>query len=70
MAKSISLDEQENLMNSFWSMLKECESKADNDNDVVLKHWVEQWYQQWNRIQGGDQIPRWKKNKPWEKHNI
>lgn len=49
-------------------MLRECETKVENDNDPVLKHWVEQWYNQWNVITGGEQSPSWiKAEKPSEK---
>jgi hypothetical protein len=42
-------------------MLGECESKAESNNDAVLKHWVSQWYKQWNRIIGDNKKPRWEK---------
>jgi acyl carrier protein len=49
-------------------MLRECETKVENDNDPVLKHWVEQWYNQWNVITVGEQSPSWiKAEKPSEK---
>jgi hypothetical protein len=52
-------NEQESALGSFWTMLQECESKADDNNDPVLKHWVEQWYLQWNRITLSNKAPRW-----------
>jgi acyl carrier protein len=56
------------VISSFWTMLRECETKVENDNDPVLKHWVEQWYNQWNVITGGEQSPSWiKAEKPSEK---
>lgn len=51
--------EQESVLGNFWTMLKSCEGHADDDNDLVLKHWVTQWYQQWNRITGDTQVPCW-----------
>lgn len=51
--------EQEGALSSFWTMLQECESNADNENNPVLKHWVSQWYEQWNRITGDSKVPRW-----------
>lgn len=51
--------EQEGVLSSFWTMLKEAESKADNENDPVLKHWVEQWFGQWNRITGSESKAKW-----------
>jgi hypothetical protein len=51
--------EQESVLSSFWMMLGECETRADNDDDRVLKHQVAQWYQQWNRITGDTKEPRW-----------
>lgn len=35
------------IIQSFWTMLRECETKADDNNDPVLKIWVEGWYRQW-----------------------
>jgi hypothetical protein len=62
---SIPKDEQEDALSSFWTMLQECEAKADDKNDPVLKRWVEQWYEQWNRITQDNKAPRWKvKAKP------
>lgn len=55
----IPANEQEGVLATFWTMLKEAESKADNDDDLLLKHWVEQWFGQWNRITGGDAQPTW-----------
>ena len=52
-------DERENLVSSFWSMLRECESQADNDNDPVLKVQVEGYYRQWNACTGSEHSPRW-----------
>lgn len=65
MPKSIQMEEQENLLDNFWAMLQECETKAEADNDPVLKHQVEQYYQQYNRVRlqtlrGSEQLkPRW-----------
>lgn len=58
---TIAKKEQENMLSSFWTMLKECESKVDNSatKDPVLKHWVEQWYGQWNRVTGDNKEPVW-----------
>lgn len=47
-------------MDTFWTMLKECETSADNRDDRVLKHCVEGWYSQYARITGGEiKEPRW-----------
>ena len=51
--------EQEGLLSSFWMMLRECESRADNKNEPLLKHQVAQWYEQWNRITGDTKQPGW-----------
>lgn len=39
--------------------MRECESKADNDSDPVLKVWVEGWYRQWNRMTFDTKQPIW-----------
>jgi len=57
--ETIAKNQQESMISSFWTMLQECESKADNENDLVLKHQVNGWYQQWNRVTGDHKKPRW-----------
>jgi hypothetical protein len=56
---TIPKDEQESALSTFWAMLQECESAANGNCDPVLRHWVEQWYEQWNRITGATKKPRW-----------
>lgn len=56
---TIAKDEQENFVASFWQMLSECETRADYENDPVLKHFVNQWYQQWNRVTNDNKQPIW-----------
>jgi hypothetical protein len=50
---------QEDTISSFWTMLQLLESDAHCNKDPVLKHWVSQWYQQWNEITGDNKKPRW-----------
>ena len=57
--ESISWQEQPDFISSFWTMLQECEGLANRENDRVLKHWVESWYTQWNRVTGDDKKPKW-----------
>ena len=52
---------QKDFISSFWSMLRENEAHADNNNDPVLKHFVEGWYRQWNDVTGDDKKARWEK---------
>lgn len=52
---------QQDIMDSFWTMMKECETNADNDEDRVLKIQVEGWYRQYNTVTGFDLKPRWMK---------
>lgn len=61
--ENIPKSEQKNIMESFWTMLQECESKADCDKDPELKHWVGQWYLQWNRVTGDSKQPVWQVRK-------
>lgn len=49
----------ESLLGNFWSMLRECESRADSDKDAVLRHQVEGYYRQWNHLTGQDHAPAW-----------
>lgn len=50
---------QPDVISSFWTMLQELQSQAENDNDVWLKVQVEGWYRQWNAITGDDSLPKW-----------
>lgn len=52
-------DEREGMISSFWQMLQECEQIADQNDDRVLKHFVNEWYVQWNRITGSNNKPGW-----------
>lgn len=51
--------EIDSVMQSFWTMMRECETIADNDNDMLLKHQVECWYRQWNKLTARTNEPRW-----------
>lgn len=62
----IAKSEQEGVLQTFWSMLQECETVVANSKDrdgvyhePVLKHLVEQWYLQWNRVTNSTNKPRW-----------
>ena len=59
MEYTIPKNEQNNVMETFWTMLRECESKADNEDDRLLKHWVGAWYRQWNRVTSDNKKPVW-----------
>ncbi len=50
---------QKDVIASFWTMLRELESKADDNDDPILKLWVEGWYRQWNAMTSDDKEPRW-----------
>lgn len=58
---SIPKAEQENMLSSFWMMLRECESTVDNGDrkNPLLTLAVEQWYQQWNRVTGDNKEAVW-----------
>ena len=47
------------ILESFWSMLQECETQAEINNDLILKHLVTQWYNQWNEAVDTDLMPIW-----------
>ncbi len=48
--------DQEGMIGSFWAMLQELENQAENTLD---KHFVEKYYEQWNRITGDNKVARW-----------
>jgi len=58
---NIPKSEQKDFLASFWTMLKECDEKADDNADPVLRHWVSCWFQQWNKITGQNHAPSWVK---------
>lgn len=51
--------EQDNVAYAFWFMLRDCEERAFDANDDVLKLFVERHYGIWNRVTGGNHKPRW-----------
>ena len=51
--------EQDNVMCAFWFMLRECEERAFDEKDIILKQFVEGHYNIWNRVTGGNLKPRW-----------
>ena len=51
--------ERDNVLHSFWVLLGEAETQADNDNNPLLKHQVEGFYRQWNALNGSALEPRW-----------
>ena len=52
--------QQQDLLDSFWYLLGEAESKAMNDNDPLLKHQVECFYRQYAELTGRVGTPCWK----------
>lgn len=57
--ETIAKSKQADFISSFWTMLQECETKADSGSEPVLKHWVEAWYKQWNDVTGDNKQPAW-----------
>lgn len=57
--KTIAPALQENFIASFWTMLRENESRADDKKDTILMAWVEGWYRQWNEVTGDNKKPAW-----------
>ena len=55
-------DTKENVLFSFWYMLQECEAKAMDEDDTLLKIQVEGFYRQWNSLTASNQRPRWIKD--------
>jgi acyl carrier protein len=50
---------QPDVISSFWTMLQECRSQADCNDDVLLKRQVECWYRQWNAMTGDNKAVSW-----------
>lgn len=58
--KTIEAGLQEGVIGSFWQMLRQLESSADDKKNMLEKHFVEGWYAQWNEMTGDDKQPMWK----------
>lgn len=56
--ETIAKKHQKDTIACFWSMLRELESTAENENSPVLKHQVGGWYRQWNAMTGDSKVPR------------
>jgi hypothetical protein len=55
---------QKDLMDAFWFMLQECESRAESggrngSRSLDLQHYVECYYRLWNSIMDDNKQPRW-----------
>ena len=59
--KRLTPQQQQNLVDSHWTMMMELESQAFSDDDRVLKVQVEGWFRQWNELTGENRQPRWVK---------
>ena len=57
--KTIPANMQEDVIGSYWVMLREYESNADNTNDAIGKIQVEAFYRQWNEMTGDNKVPIW-----------
>ena len=42
-------------------MLRECEERAFDEKDIILKQFVENYYEIWNCVTGAELKPRWNK---------
>lgn len=51
---------QADVISSYWTMLRELESKAEDSNDRILMVQVEGFYRLWNKMTGDNKSPRWK----------
>lgn len=49
----------QNVIDSFWIMMTELASQADNENDPVLKMMVEGFARQWRELTGATYNPPW-----------
>lgn len=61
MEYSIPKKEHDNVMACFWTMMRECESTANNNDDRVLKVQVEGFAKLWNRVTNDSFQPKWTK---------
>jgi hypothetical protein len=54
-------EEQKNFIDSFWIMMKTCETYAIDTDDPIAIHLVESYFKQWNRVTGDNKKPSWEK---------
>lgn len=47
------------VMSSFWAMMKQLETQADNSNNAFEKHTVESYFEQWNELMTDTAEPSW-----------
>lgn len=47
------------VISIYWQMLRDCEGRAHDTNNPVLKHMVEGWYHTWNRMADDTKKPVW-----------
>lgn len=59
--KRLTPQQQQNLVDSHWTMMMELESQAFSNDDRVLMVQVEGWFRQWNELTGDNRQPRWVK---------
>ena len=59
--ESIPKSMQKDFIASFWTMMSELETQANNNDDRYLKHQVSAYYCQWNAVTGDNKSPRWAK---------
>lgn len=57
----IPYEEHANIMGSFWSMMTELETQADNNDDRLLKHMVDGYFRQWNLVMKDNKQSRWER---------
>lgn len=53
---TIKKEDQEGMIGSFWIMLQMLEGQAENNLD---KHFVDKYYEQWNRVTDDNKVARW-----------
>lgn len=52
---------QANVIHTYWVMMQELQSVAEDSNDCLLKNLVEGCYRQWNQMTGDNKKARWEK---------
>lgn len=57
--EKIARKEQADALHMYWLLVSSCDSEADNQQDDELKPKIVDWYEQWNRITGSENQPRW-----------
>jgi len=57
--KQPSKDEFTYIMDDYWFMMSELERIAQDNNDAVLRHFLDAYFKKWSEFAGLERKPVW-----------